>query len=1035
MSSSPESIAAGSVLQHYRLVERLGGAPQTWLAEDSRNGRKVAVKILSRLLPKDKGTRDSMLKQLRLKAAVSHPGIANVIHVDIDLDALWMASELVEGETLTSRALREKVSRQDFLRFAWQMADTLAAVHASGIVLGQLTGGSWIITPENDVKLVGFRFSSFMGKHETGQTLLSAIKPSNLREAGYLSPEQVTGKMVTSKTDIFALGVCLYELIAGALPFQGATVADVAQAIATTSPAAPQNPAIERPLLGPIGKCIHKNPDSRYEKVAFLKDDLAKLAPDVETIARRRGVSSPGSITMTRKPAAIAADTFIVVGELPYHELLRKKDPGRAGRLENTMQQYLGEAVYLFDGKVLDSFGPVMVASLPDGETAVKAARKGLADLVEHNMTHGEEPVEPRMLVHFGELVPTAGKPEGSGLTTAMGVLEAMEPMQLLVSKPVVDKLDVQGQPVHVGRLADIDFYQAPDIREPQPEAPPLPPSSATPAPAPNAPVASAVAASDDIHAPATATSDDESPAPTKPPRKTKATTERKKGLSLALIGVAAILVILVGAAAAVYTLVFGRKSSPVPVVQAPAEPAVSAVRVDPNKLHFGGFSVELPSVPAVIPGEDASEQPSEPTPAVPELEAPPTDVELETTASEIRAGVEVLLGLDRSLTLVPSAVEDARTIRGRLTRTAAGIVLTPGITDGTTSSESEPIAVTGASGAALSYVRQVCAMLGRDLSFLPGDDPTITSYLDARALERRGDLTGALTAINRVTAVQSDFVPGLRLQMRVLLALDQDDQAAETARRVAILDPRDAEIRKRLAEWEFERGNPGRGLVWLGALIEIEPNNIDALTRLGQYAAAVGDEERFNAAFARLKPLPNEHPRLSAGDIILARGRLDAAAKKYYEDLDTQPDNSMLSLKIGRVAVLRRSDTIIQSEIERLERLQAPFELAMMQAYVAANRGNVESAGLALRRAEETASPLDSVHTASAEVYLLLNRQQQVLESLEKAVARSEPTHDYILSNPIFGYLGEDPKFKRVLQKIGEQKESITAALGNINL
>lgn len=1029
MSSAPDSIAAGTVLQHYRLVERLGGGAQTWIAEDTRNGNRVAFKILSRLLPKDKATRDQVLKQLRLKAAVGHPGIANIIQVDIEGDTLWMASELVEGESLTRRAQREKASKQDFFRYAWQMADVLAAVHKAGIVLGQITGGSWIITPDNDVRLVGFRFSSFMGKHDTGQTLLSTIKPANLREAAYLSPEQVAGKMVTSKTDIFALGVCLYELIAGTVPFQGATVADVAQAVASSAPPAPQNPAIERNMLAPIGKCIHKSPDSRYEKIALLKDDLAKLSPDVESIARRRGVTSPGNITLTRKPkAAAATETFIVVGELPYHEIMRAKDPARAGRLENTMQQLLGEAIYLFDGKVLDSFGPMMVASLPDGASAIRAAQKGLADLVEFNMTHGDEPVEARMLVHYGELVPTAGKPEGSGLTTAMTVLDAMEPLQLLVSKPVIDRIDADGEPVSIGRLADIDFYRPPAIREPEPETPAAAPASvAAPAglvaeewvrPAHPAAPAPLPAASAEV---AEAT-----PSP--------AVKSARKGRPLMAIGIVGILVLLLGAVGAYFVLRKGQ-APPTPVVKtatpAPA-PATPTVPIDPDKLHFERFTVESAVAATTIPATDTS---ASAAPVEPEVPALATDPELESLASTMQLTIDRIAALDRRLNVVPSPAADTRSVGGRIARDPEGIVLTPIVREAGNEKPGEPIVVTKPEDAAIAYVKATWPSIGRNTSFFPADDATLALYLGAVELAEAGDTKKALAAVERVTAAQSDFYAGQRLQMNLLLSLDREAEAIETAKRLALLDRTDSEIRSRLAEWEFSRGNPGYGLVWLGELLEAQPDNQQILTRIGQYAAAVGNEEKFLAVLTRLQSLKAENPRLSAGDLLLARGRLDAAAKKYYEDLDTQPDNPVLSLKIGRVAVLRRSDTVIQSETERLQRLGSPFEHAMLQAYVEANRGNADAAEAALASAEAAATALDPVYTATAEVYLLLNRQKQVAAALEKAIGRAEPTHDYILSNPVFGYITSDPAFRGVLQKIESQRAQISAALDNMQL
>jgi len=420
---------------------------------------------------------------------------------------------------------------------------------------------------------------------------------------------------------------------------------------------------------------------------------------------------------------------------------------------------------------------------------------------------------------------------------------------------------------------------------------------------------------------------------------------------------------------------------------------------------------------------------------AAPELQPAVVDQDLRQASYDLRAAIERLTALDPSLERVIAPGEDSRTVGGRLARTDEGIVLTPLIVIGETETPGNPIPVDDVDQAAVTYLRQVWPTLERSLTFIPVNDVVVSSYLEARSRAESGDLDKALEAVRLVTETETGFVAGLQLQMDILLAQDNQDDAIMTAKQIAVLDREDVAIRHRLADWEIARGNPGEGIVWLGQILAHEPENADVLTRIGLYTLAIGNEDKFNKVLRRLQTSNIENPRLSPGDIVLARGRLDAAAKKYYEDLNTQPDNPILSLKIARIAVLRRSEAVLQSEHDRLRRLDAQFELTLLQAYIDANDGNADAAEAGLKRAAELATPLDPIYTASAEVFLLLDRQTQVLESLEKAVERGEPTHEYILSNPVFGYLSSDPRFREVLQTLGDQRTRISAGLDTIDL
>lgn len=187
-------------------------------------------------------------------------------------------------------------------------------------------------------------------------------------------------------------------------------------------------------------------------------------------------------------PANKAANSVFFLAELPYHELLRKRDPQKARKLEARMQQVLGEAVYLNEGEIIDSVGPRMIATMPSAAAALEAARQGKLELMNYNRRQpaSGDVVEPTLVVHVGPPVtggsPLTNKTVGEGLQ----ILRSMQPMQLLISEPVLRETGRPVPPKSVGEISGVRFYE-PEFKEPErierPERPSAPVTPAVPPP------------------------------------------------------------------------------------------------------------------------------------------------------------------------------------------------------------------------------------------------------------------------------------------------------------------------------------------------------------------------------------------------------------------------------------------------------------------------------------------------------------------------------------------------------------------------
>ena len=297
----------GQTISHYRIIEKLGGGGMgvVYLAEDTRLDRKVAIKFLPAEVATDERAKQRLLREAKTAATLDHPNICSIYEVGEEDSHSFIILQYIEGETLAARLKRHLPDLREALAIATQVADALNEAHGRGIIHRDIKPENIMLTTRNQVKVLDFG----LAKVVRDSTVMGADTASMLSIPGmvmgtvpYMSPEQVRGEELDSRSDIFSFGTVLYELLSGRRPFEAKSSAEVISAILTTQP-----PPISRSSLGHSGsgeeqlirKCLEKDAALRYQTMGDLIPDLQQIRREYET-----GQVTPRSVT-TVKPKAI----------------------------------------------------------------------------------------------------------------------------------------------------------------------------------------------------------------------------------------------------------------------------------------------------------------------------------------------------------------------------------------------------------------------------------------------------------------------------------------------------------------------------------------------------------------------------------------------------------------------------------------------------------------------------------------------------------------------------------------------------------
>jgi len=292
-----QELTAGALLGHYRIVRRLGrgGMGVVYEAEDQKLGRSVAVKLLPEATRQDPAALERFWREARTASSLNHAGICTIYELNESGDQPFIVMELLQGQSLDKIYYRRPMPYAKLLDFGVQVADALNAAHRKGILHRDIKPGNIFLSPAGQVKILDFGLAkledgyinpgSVRGDNAT-ETLVESFQQKQLTSPGsavgtiaYMSPEQARGERLDARSDVFSLGVVLYELATGQHPFSGSTTAVTFDRILNYAPAGPivLNPELPAEFAGTVNKALEKDRELRCQSAAELRADLKRL--------------------------------------------------------------------------------------------------------------------------------------------------------------------------------------------------------------------------------------------------------------------------------------------------------------------------------------------------------------------------------------------------------------------------------------------------------------------------------------------------------------------------------------------------------------------------------------------------------------------------------------------------------------------------------------------------------------------------------------------------------------------------------------
>jgi len=966
--SSTDPFVAGGTIGSFRLVERVGAS--VWRAEDTRSGRTVAIKVLTKQLPRDPARREEVIRAIRLGAALYHASLVTVIEIAPADDALLLVMEWFDGLPLATAYRGRAAGRTEFFRIAYQLVDAVKLMHAKNILHLNIAGDSVLVGPNGQVKLAGLNATTFLPRRE-GQGSAFSQKGSDPNAVSYMAPEQITNQPLTTQTDVFSLGMVMYEVATGRRPYLAATAPEIARKIVDEQPASPKavNPKIENVMLNIIGNCFFKDPFRRYKDAKAIIDDIVKVEGDVVGWANDLARASLNALSSARH-AVQARQSIILVADIANHDAVNAVDPAAAAKSASRMQQILGEAVYLFDGQVVDPFGPRFVGEFGSLENALEAGRKGEFDFSPDQQDGETIPV--RLLLHYGEVETHDGAAAGPAVDKAYEILKQIEPAKLCITEAFVKKGRLGVRLRDAGARAGVKLFA-------------IAPEGEAAEAAERAAAEAEEAARLEAEAAAEATA--------------ARLAEKKKKTRLASIAAVAVIV-LGGTSAFLWIQKRNGEAAPVAVSKRPVglPPATAAT---PRKVFVEPFAVD------------------------------PPDPVLQQRGDAIRLATIEILRSFPEVRIIDAKAPNGSAYTAKLIGGAAAPQIMP-VTDAKKPAEGQATPLIDAS----TGIQSVISWIANDLKIQPRSAASADAYnafADAVVANAAKDDAKTEASLRNAIKADKNFLPAELMAFRFFDAKGKDADAVAAAKQIVALDPSNMDAARRVARASLAGGDLPAAFGAYAAVLQHDRSDAEALNTLGHYALAAGDDALFSAAITRLGT--SDAAMLHAPDTLVATGRINDAADKYYDIEQRMPRNPSLALKIGRLAVLRHSAEMADVELKKLETMDPSYGAHILKAFLAAQSGNKAAVAAELKAAESASKPGDDYWTSVAEIAAMSGDARAVDDALEHAAARKEPTANYVLTNPLFAFMKSDARFLKIREALMAQQNEIRSALAAVTL
>ena len=307
----------GKTLLHYRIIKELGkgGMGVVYKAEDQKLHRVVALKVLLTNLVGDEKARKRFLREARAASAIDHPNICTVYEINETPNMLFFVMQFIEGATLKKTINARPMPVEMALEIALQLADALAEAHSHGIIHRDIKSSNIVMTERGQPKILDFGLAKLTepinGKRRVGDDIGGMTELTQrgvpFGTASYMSPEQAQGEPADQRSDIYSLGVVMYEMVSGRLPFRGKTSIDVMHGVIHDTPA-PLPETVPAPLARAIERALEKAPADRFQNAVDMLEELKRVARIIYSERRDLAVDRSASLHAMRpdpRPTAL----------------------------------------------------------------------------------------------------------------------------------------------------------------------------------------------------------------------------------------------------------------------------------------------------------------------------------------------------------------------------------------------------------------------------------------------------------------------------------------------------------------------------------------------------------------------------------------------------------------------------------------------------------------------------------------------------------------------------------------------------------